>query len=193
MPQPVEIVFFNEGTPIGNVIIDATVSETHSLSATLTSHPVEVGTDITDHVKASPRKVSLEGLVSNTPVVFLASLFGQGQDPPVSTAHATFQKIVEQSEIISIQTTLQKYDNMIVTEYNVTRDASKGNALSFTLNAERVRFVESKIVAAREPTPVVKPQSAAKQAQGKQPAKPVAAPKQTSILARVNDAVLGAF
>lgn len=47
---------------------DATLSETHSSAATPTDHAVEEGASVTDHVQAELERVSLEGIISNTPL-----------------------------------------------------------------------------------------------------------------------------
>lgn len=58
-------------TPNGYVFVidfDATITETHSQAATATEHPVEVGANVSDHVRAQLAKISLEGFVTNTPI-----------------------------------------------------------------------------------------------------------------------------
>lgn len=53
---------------IGTVWIDVSVSETHSLSAEVSEHPVEVGQDVTDNIRPTPRTIRIEGLVTNYPI-----------------------------------------------------------------------------------------------------------------------------
>jgi Dit-like tail protein len=50
------------------LVIDATVSDTHTTTATPTEHPVEKGVAITDHVRPGPLKLSLECVITNTPL-----------------------------------------------------------------------------------------------------------------------------
>lgn len=52
---------------IGSIWIDVSISETHSLSAAVSEHPVESGTNIVDNIRPEPRTVELEGLVTNHP------------------------------------------------------------------------------------------------------------------------------
>lgn len=47
---------------------DATLSETHSSKSEKTSHPVEAGVAISDHVRPSEDRVTLEVIVTNTPL-----------------------------------------------------------------------------------------------------------------------------
>lgn len=52
---------------VGELEIDATVSEISDVTATATEHPVEEGVNITDHVRPDLLRVQLECIVSNTP------------------------------------------------------------------------------------------------------------------------------
>lgn len=52
---------------IGTIWIDVSLSETHTLTAEVSEHPVEDGSNISDNVRPAPRTVQLEGLVTNHP------------------------------------------------------------------------------------------------------------------------------
>lgn len=52
---------------------DAVSNETHESILNITMHPVEEGGDITDNARLEPRKLSVEGYVSNKPL--LANLY----------------------------------------------------------------------------------------------------------------------
>lgn len=58
------------------LMIDCTLFEEARFEAELTSHPVEVGGDITDHIVVKPRRFELEGLVSQEPLQ-LASAYSE--------------------------------------------------------------------------------------------------------------------
>lgn len=53
---------------IDEIWLDCSVRETHTLSADVTEHPVETGADVADHIRPRARTVSIEGLISNTPI-----------------------------------------------------------------------------------------------------------------------------
>ena len=50
------------------IFLDATLTEAHRASATVTEHAVETGAKITDHVRPDNDRVSLRFVVSNTPL-----------------------------------------------------------------------------------------------------------------------------
>lgn len=52
---------------IGSIWIDVSISEKHGLSAEVSDHPVERGTNIVDHIRPTPRTVQIDGLVTNHP------------------------------------------------------------------------------------------------------------------------------
>jgi hypothetical protein len=53
---------------IGSIWIDVSISEKHTVSAEVSSHPVETGEDIVDNIRPTPRQVAIEGLVTNHPI-----------------------------------------------------------------------------------------------------------------------------
>jgi hypothetical protein len=53
---------------VAGIVIDATVSEQHTTSCDLTENPVEEGAKITDHVQLKPAELSIEGVITDTPL-----------------------------------------------------------------------------------------------------------------------------
>lgn len=56
-----------DGNPI-YLDFDVFVTENHSTSAEATMHPVEKGVKFTDHIKVNPDRLTLEAIVTNTPI-----------------------------------------------------------------------------------------------------------------------------
>jgi hypothetical protein len=54
-------------TTVGELELDATISEVTDITAEATEHPVEEGSNITDHVRPGLLRIQLECIVSNTP------------------------------------------------------------------------------------------------------------------------------
>jgi hypothetical protein len=48
---------------------DAILDELHETVSEITEHPVEVGVDVTDHVRPLPDRLNLVGVISNQPIV----------------------------------------------------------------------------------------------------------------------------
>lgn len=62
---------------LGAIEFDVVSSENHDVSATATEHPVEKGAPISDHVRPNLIKISLEGVITNAPLI--DAVIGSGQ------------------------------------------------------------------------------------------------------------------
>jgi hypothetical protein len=134
---------------IGSLTIDAVLSETHTISAEVTDHPVEQGFNVTDHIRRLPDSITLECIVTDAPFDPV-----EGDEPPSSTAYAYLNAIVGGSELINVVTSVRTYESMAVTSISITRDARTARALKFTAQLRQVRVVENRltrVVVARDP------------------------------------------
>lgn len=162
-----EIVEHNVGT--GAVLeVDCTLEETHTLGADVTDHPVEVGSDISDHRRAGPSMLNMRGFVTDTPSGFLDSAleaFDPGEASRSKDAYKILQEIFDSSDLCSIITDLRLYERMVCTSYVVHRDKDSGKALHFEMAWREIRMVETKTVqvAALDVPTEPSPQPAAKQ------------------------------
>ncbi len=48
--------------------LDASPSRQHTASAQVTEHPVETGNPVTDYIRPMPRRLTVEGFITNTPI-----------------------------------------------------------------------------------------------------------------------------
>ncbi len=125
---------------IDNYLIDVTIAEEHELPAEVTSHPIEDGADITDHVRLAPISVTLEGIVSDTPIGTLATTRAP-DGKPSDDAYAFLKLVRSRREPVTIETSLETFDNMVLQHLSVPRAANNGDALRF-----RVTFVQVELV-----------------------------------------------
>lgn len=149
---------------IGAVTVDASLSENHTLTGAVTEHPIEDGSSISDHYKVAPREISVEAIVTGTPIetgfpgATLISSIGsaiRGADP-VLDAWQEIERYFDQAVRIDIGTSLKVYKNMMLTSFSCTRDASTGQALRFSCTAREIFTVKTQVVAALEiPEPQV--------------------------------------
>ena len=63
-----ENLFIRKKKAIGGIELDAILSESHSNEVTITTNPVELGADITDHAIIQPKKLQILAQVSDTPL-----------------------------------------------------------------------------------------------------------------------------
>ncbi|MCP4570119.1 MAG: hypothetical protein GY841_21265 [FCB group bacterium] len=160
-----EMVFKTKKGQVGAVQFDAMVSENHQMSAEVTAHPVENGSDITDHIRVNPREIEIVGVISNTPVILLSSV--RAESPiegdtervvdRVNAAHEEIKKTMREGLLVQVITSLETYpEDMAIISYGVTRDAEKGNILeaNLVLRQVQISYNEEVEVAIAEPEKV---------------------------------------
>lgn len=135
--------------------IDATPRIMHSFSAEVTDHPVEAGGNITDHVRPRALSLTLDGVMTDYPsqatkqpnVGAIANYYSDvgtkrfnGRSVAVSSL---FQRLQNEGVLITVNTKLKRYADMVLQEFTCTADASTHHAIRFTLTFKQVKFVQS--------------------------------------------------
>lgn len=153
-------------TGIGVIELDCTLSTTHSMKVEATKHPVERGAKITDHLRPEPDVVTLEGLISDTPVsrsqqtravqAAGVSLTTSAAAPAVfgvpGYAAAALAKLVAIKDggiLVTLATELRTYTDMALTSLDIPRDARTGDALRFSATFEKIIIVTNKVTQLR--------------------------------------------
>lgn len=131
---------------IGELEIDATLSEQHSISVEVTDFPVEKGAAISDHKRVKPDVIKLEGVVSNTPLAPKDSL-PANHETRAKSAFEYLQKLKNTDALIQIVTVLKKYENMTLVDAQMPQDARIGDVFQFTGTFKQVTIVENRTVA----------------------------------------------
>jgi len=136
------------------IVVDATVSEEHVSTADLTENPVEDGAKVTDHVQLKPSQLTIEGVISDTPLGYavigniqnlvrsVATLFGRSSRS--TDAFNNLRKLQESRKPFTVITGLKRYTNMIMTDLSVPRTATTGGAIHFRAVMKEIRIVKSK-------------------------------------------------
>jgi len=165
--MPLTLLFPKSKVRVGLVNFDATIRESHRKANEVTSHPVEAGVEISDHIRPQPEEIEINGVVSNTPIQFLPS---EAKSPLEGTvaraanraevAYKELQRVMDDGELVTVVTKLRAYGNMAITSFAVDREAATGNVLNATLALRQVVTVESQVTA--EPIPKAKGNSKSK-------------------------------
>ncbi len=140
-------------------LIDCTISENHSLTNTITSHPVEQGANISDHSRPEPESLTLECLVSNTPAstalmqsIALQTEGGADQNPTYVAGYAEgvwqrFTDLHNNPVLLSVTTTLKTYTSMLIESVSAPRTAKDAYALRFSVKLKKIIVVKNKLTA----------------------------------------------
>ena len=137
---------------------DASENETHQFSSTVTEHPVENGSVVSDHVIHRPISLTLRLLQTNHAIqqnAFYATGYVQragdgrvlsyGADR-VSQAFEALDSLRRLAVPFEVVTSFRRYDNMLIESISVERNAKTGQALSVTVQLKQIRFVSNATV-----------------------------------------------
>ena len=124
---------------------DVSISEIHSFKADITSNPVEDGSEISDHIFLKPERVTINAMVSDTPIVFLSGVrrLLDGGARPSQSAFDALQFLFENRQPFSVITGIKQYDDMVFESLEITRNAANAGTLTFTAALVRVFLVRS--------------------------------------------------
>lgn len=136
------------------ISVDATVNEEHLTTCDLTENPVEDGAKVTDHVQLNPAELTVEGVISDSPLGYavignvqnlarsVSSVFG-GSVRSIDAYNELLQ-LQKSREPFTVITGLKRYQNMIMEELSVPRTSQTGAAIHFKAVMREIRIVKSK-------------------------------------------------
>lgn len=155
----VTLTFKKTKAKLGAIVLDASVSETHTAEVEITEHPVERGANIVDHKRPKPDAVTIEGLVSNTPLPEPSDALVQQtqgnvtfdsasrlQATRASTAYQDLLDLKDSETLFTLVTALRTYEDMAIKTLTVPRDARSGQTLRFSAQCVQVRTVSNRTV-----------------------------------------------
>lgn len=157
----VQIVRNVEGTNVEVIDLDATVSESIKLSAQVTEHALEDGTQIADHRIKAPLEITVEGWVSSYPVTMATGGILPNRDfGRARSAYAALKSLHDNGDRVTIIDELDTRESYVMTDLELPRDTNSYNGVRFTATFREVRVVESAIVElTEEDAPIVSPVS----------------------------------
>jgi hypothetical protein len=152
-----DILYGTRRAQIGALVIDADVQTVHSRSWSTTEHPVEDGASVADHRIRQPAVIKINGIVSDVPTELgfgLVTGLTSGRDENRSAdAWRQLQELADSEELLTVITSLETFDDMVITDLEATRTAPTGRVLSFTATCKQILRVATAALGA---TPVPK-------------------------------------
>lgn len=125
--------------------IDLTLSEGYEFQNEITDIPVEKGSPITDHIKALPRTIELEGIVSDTPIGTIARdstrVTEAGKPKPSQDAYQRLVAIADGGEPVTIEVGRGKFTDMGLESLSTPYTKDKSKALFFTVKFKKIRII----------------------------------------------------
>ena len=136
---------------IGGFEIDAFVTEHYSHSNKITEIPVEEGSIISDHVIPEADEIQIKAFIGRTEFVVWEGDIPESmedvtpEDPKTRITQAYFEllRLKEERQPVSVVTGLGTFTDMVITNFDIDRDAATGKDLSFDMTFKKVRIVKS--------------------------------------------------
>jgi hypothetical protein len=119
-----------------SIAIPCSIRERHSDVLTITDHPVEIGSKISDHAYLNPQRVDIE------------IVYGSGQIDSLVDIYQKFTSLQASRELFNIVTGKRSYRDMLIEVIECTTDARTENLLRLNLHCRQVIIVSTQIVQA---------------------------------------------
>lgn len=126
---------------LGDVEFSVVESENPEYSNEVTSNPVELGTDIVDHVRQKPISHSIKGIVTGE---------------KAAESIAKLRRYLNDG-IILRYVGRNVIDNLVIESLSTTHDKSIRNGFSFQITLKHVRIAKSQMMEIQLPNPIKAP------------------------------------
>ena len=135
---PISLFFKGNRTyGVGNIKFDLLYTESHNFDSAVSVHPVEDGSQISDHIQNAMESGSITGLISNYSINADVITSNRAQD--------VFNALVSlwnERTLVTITSILKVYDNVAITSMPIIRDASSGESIIIQLSFQQVKVVK---------------------------------------------------
>lgn len=155
--MPINLLFRKaEPGQIGEVELDARLSENHRFRSIVTRHPIESGGKVSDHIINEPEDITMTGFITNSPVRIggkigqsivdsLSSDQNSGDDK-VQEAFTTLTSLRDEKIPFTVVTGLKVYRNLVFSSLEFPIDNRTGDSLRFISTMTRIPIVSSQTV-----------------------------------------------
>lgn len=203
------IVFQADGGTEEQITLDASVTDTITGEVDITDHPIETGSNVTDHVRKKPSTLKIEGVLldvekNTTPELTTVDM---GADQPAfvvdtqktefkhvpgrsAALFAQLEELRDAARLVEVRTPARVFSNLLIQSLTRTRSKDIAEAVRFSATLREVRIVDSQTVAIKTTVTKAKPKIDG----GKQTAdKATEAEKKKSLLKHLVGAISDAF
>lgn len=157
--EAISIFYHGPNARLGEIQVDAFVKESHAFSNDISEHPIESGGAIVDHISNKAISLSLDGIISNTPISLLGltafdsgkRAFANESNNFVESAFKKIEELFQERKPLTISTSLKDYRNMVLESLTIERGGGACDSLMFTCTARQIQIVNQKLIALPKP------------------------------------------
>lgn len=129
------------GTIVDLWTMDLTNSESFDQKIDVSTQPTSSRFSITDHSTIQPLTLTLDGMISETPLSELVDRFFARNRR--ETQVDRLLKLARDGYLFQVQTGLTIYENMAITSASISRDNSTGQAINISISLQQVKLVQA--------------------------------------------------
>ncbi|MDR2595745.1 MAG: hypothetical protein LBC76_00340, partial [Treponema sp.] len=147
------VSFIYQKTPksIGGFEIDVVLSESYGFSNSITDIPVEDGSNVNDHVISEPLQISIEAFIGKAKYGVwegdvpetIDELPADDPKARIKQAYLELKQLMDNKQPLTVTLGLDAHKNMIITSFDIDRDAQTGADLMFSMTFKQVRIIKS--------------------------------------------------
>lgn len=153
---PTSLFYPKEGYSVGEIDIDLILDENHSKHAVVTENPLQDGRAVSDGIYLQLREGSLTALVSNHSLKHVQKIDDEKQNAETLLNMAQWKDqlknrardawndlkdLMDKKQTVKIVTSLETYDNVVITDIETSRDGETGEALEIKINFRQIQTV----------------------------------------------------
>ena len=153
---PTSLFYPKEGYSVGEIDIDLILDENHSKHAVVTENPLQDGRAVSDGIYLQLREGSLNALVSNHSLKHVQKIDDEKQNAETLMNMAQWKDqlknrardawndlkdLMDKKQPVKIVTSLETYDNVVITDIETSRDGETGEALEIMINFRQIQTV----------------------------------------------------
>jgi hypothetical protein len=123
----------------------------------ITEHPVEQGANISDHIRPKPRIITIEGLISNTPILSVEesgfATYLPDEPGPAAAAYAMLENRRRGGFLHTLVLPLDTIQALALKRVSQPKDRTTGDALRFSLTFQEIVIVTNSTTVVATATP----------------------------------------
>jgi hypothetical protein len=130
---------------------DVTIEERHEDALVITQHPVETGSNISDHAYKLPAKLTIRCGWSNSSMsalygVVSSLLEGSFDSDYVRSIYSKFLTLQQARSLVDVETGKRSYTNMLISRLSVVTDEKTENVLMMTCELQEILMASTSTV-----------------------------------------------
>ncbi len=181
------------------IYFDTAESVVKSFPSKVTQHPIEDGSDISDHIISQPKKITVNGVISDASFMFqeddpftqLSTVDGVTRRVAIAgrslAALTELEAINSAREVFQLETRDEVFTDMVFVAFNVPRNAQTGDAARVTFTAQQISTVQRRFATVPQAVNTDDADKAAEEAETGRQASSVA----TSVLLESSQSAVG--